>query len=226
MALRIITDSASDLPAAKAERKRVEVVPLTVQFGPATYYDGKTLTNDLFYKLLTAGEYHPTTAQPSPEAFLKLFEAARAQGDEVLCILLASKLSGTYQSASIARGMCGGEGIYIVDSATASGGIQILLNYACKLRDGGLGGADIAAALERVLPRIRAYAVVDTLEYLRKGGRLSTAQAVIGTVSRLKPVICVHDGAVTVADRTADGTLRPVSGLIMWPVRPPSASKR
>ena len=201
MALRIITDSASDLPAAKAERKRVEVVPLTVQFGPATYYDGKTLTNDLFYKLLTAGEHHPTTAQPSPEAFLKLFEAARAQGDEVLCILLASKLSGTCQSASIARGMCGGEGIYIVDSATASGGIQILLNYACKLRDSGLGGADIAAALERVLPRIRAYAVVDTLEYLRKGGRLSTAQAVIGTVSRLKPVICVHDGAVTVASK-------------------------
>ena len=202
MALRIITDSASDLPAAKAAQKRVEVVPLTVQFGPAAYYDGKTLTTELFYKLLTAGEYHPTTAQPSPEAFLRRFEAARAAGADVLCILLASKLSGTYQSASIARGMCGGEGIYLVDSATASGGMQILINYACKLRDGGLGAADIAGALEAVLPRIRAYAVVDTLEYLRKGGRLSAAQAVIGTVSRLKPVICVRDGAVTVASKS------------------------
>ena len=201
MAVRIITDSASDLPASKAERRKVTVVPLTVQFGPATYYDGKTLTTDLFYKLLTAGEYHPTTAQPSPEAFLTLFEEARAAGDEVVCILLSSQFSGTFQSANIARDLCGGEGIYLVDSGTASAGEQILINYACKLRDGGLQAGDIAQAVESIKDRIQIYAVVDTLEYLRKGGRLSAAQAMLGTVSRLKPVIAVSDGKVNVASK-------------------------
>ena len=202
MAIRIIVDSASDFPPEKAQLRRVIVVPLTIHFGPTTYYDGKTISNDLFYKLLTAGAYHPTTAQPSPEAFLKLFEEAKAAGDQVLCILLSSNLSGTYQSANIAKGLCSYEEIYLVDSGTASAGIQILINYACKLRDGGLDAADIAGALESVKHRIRIYAAVDTLEYLRKGGRLSAAQAVLGAVSRLKPVIDVREGKVAVASKS------------------------
>ena len=201
MAVRIITDSASDLPAEKAKARRVTTVPMTIHFGPAAYYDGKTITNDIFYQLLTAGEHHPTTAQPSPEAFLTLFEAARDAGDQVVCILLASSLSGTFQSASIAKGLCGYEEIYLVDSATATAGEQILINYACKLRDSGLGAAEIARAVESIKGRVRVYAVVDTLEYLRKGGRLSAAQAVLGTMSRLKPVIGVKDGKVAVASK-------------------------
>lgn len=193
MAVRIITDSTSDMPAEKAKIRRVTIVPLTIQFGPATYYDGTTITNELFYKMLTQGQYHPTTAQPSPEAFLRHFEAARDAGDEVVCITLASALSGTYQSACIARDLSEYEDhIHIVDSETASGGMQILINYACKLRDCGLQAADISQAIEALKPRIHIFAVVDTLEYLRKGGRLSTAQAVLGTVSKLKPVLSVH----------------------------------
>ena len=200
MAVRIITDSTSDLPAEKAKIRRVAVVPLTIQFGPASYYDGKTITNDLFYKMLTQGQYHPTTAQPSPEAFLRHFEKARETGDEVVCITLASALSGTHQSACIARDLCDGyeDHIHIVDSETASGGMQILINYACKLRDCSLGAADIVQALEALKPRIPIFAVVDTLEYLRKGGRLSAAQAVLGTMSKLKPVIAVHQAKISV----------------------------
>ena len=201
MAIRIITDSASDMPAEKARIRRVTVIPISVHFGPASYYDGKNLSHDLFYKLLTAGEYHPTTSQPSPEAFLQEFEAAQAAGDSVVCILLSSALSGTFQSAFITKQMCAYDQVYLVDSTTATAGMQILINYACKLRDSGLEGADIADALEDLKGRIRIYAVVDTLEYLRKGGRLSAAQAALGAVSRLKPIIAVKDGKVSVASK-------------------------
>lgn len=201
MAVRIITDSASDMPAEKARIRRVNTIPLSVHFGPATYYDGKNLSHDLFYKLLTAGEHHPTTSQPSPETFLQEFEAAQNAGDSVVCILLAGTLSGTFQSAFIAKQMCGYDQIYLVDSTTATAGMQILINYACKLRDSGLDAAGIAEAVEAIKDRIRIFAVVDTLEYLRKGGRLSAAQAALGTVSRLKPIIAVKDGKVSVASK-------------------------
>lgn len=201
MAVRIITDSASDMPAEKARIRRVNTIPLSVHFGPATYYDGKNLSHDLFYKLLTAGEHHPTTSQPSPETFLQEFEDAQNAGDSVVCILLAGTLSGTFQSAFIAKQMCGYDQIYLVDSTTATAGMQILINYACKLRDSGLDAAGIAEAVEAIKDRIRIFAVVDTLEYLRKGGRLSAAQAALGTVSRLKPIIAVKDGKVSVASK-------------------------
>ena len=201
MAVRIITDTASDMPAEKAQIRRVTTIPISVHFGPASYYDGKNLSHDLFYKLLTAGEHHPTTSQPSPETFLQEFEAARDAGDSVLCILLSSTLSGTFQSAFIAKQMCGYDQVFLVDSITATAGMQILINYACKLRDSGLDAGSIADALNKLKDRIRIYAVVDTLEYLRKGGRLSAAQAALGTVSRLKPIIAVKDGRVTVASK-------------------------
>lgn len=201
MAIRIITDSASDLPADKAKLRRVTKIPMSIHFGPASYFDGETLSCDVFYQLLTAGQHHPTTSQPTPEAFLQVFSAARDAGDSVVCILLSSELSGTYQSAFIARQMCEYDEIYLVDSLSATGGMQILINYACKLRDSGLDAAGIAAELERLKERIRIFAVVDTLEYLRKGGRLSAAQAAIGTVSRLKPIIAVREGKVAVASK-------------------------
>ena len=201
MAIRIITDSASDLPAEKATLRRVTKIPMSVQFGPASYYDGENLSCDVFYQLLTAGQHHPTTSQPTPEAFLQVFSAAKAAGDSVVCILLSGEFSGTYQSAFIARQMCEYEEIYLVDSRSATAGMQILVNYACKLRDSGLGAAAIAGELERLKDRVRIFAVVDTLEYLRKGGRLSAAQAAIGTVSRLKPIVTVREGRVAVASK-------------------------
>lgn len=199
MGIRILTDSSADFNPATAKRRGVDVVSMSIQFGSASFLDGKTITHDVFYKLLQEGRTNPSTAQPTPADFLRRFEEAKAAGDQVVAVLLSSVLSGTYQSAVIAKGMCGYEPIYLVDSLSATAGIQILVNYACKLRDSGLPAADIAGELERLKDRIRIFAVMDTLEYLRRGGRLSGFQAGLGAVTRLKPVITVRKGAVSIA---------------------------
>lgn len=201
MAIRIITDSAADLLTAQSRELNVSVVPLSVQFGDTTYLDGKTITNEDFYALLLGSSESPTTSQPTPDAFLALFEEAKAAGDEVVCVTLSGELSGTYQSASIAKGICGYEPIYIVDSLSATMGQQLLVRHACRLRDEGMAAADIAAAVEALKDRVRIFAVIDTLEYLRRGGRLSALQASIGTVTKLKPVITVREGKVVVAGK-------------------------
>ena len=199
MGIRILTDSSADFNPATAKRRGVDVVSMSIQFGSASFLDGKTITHDVFYKLLQEGRTNPSTAQPTPADFLRRFEEAKAAGDQVVAVLLSSVLSGTYQSAVIAKGMCGYEPIYLVDSLSATAGIQILVNLACKLRDSGLPAADIAGELERLKDRIRIFAVMDTLEYLRRGGRLSGFQAGLGAVTRLKPVITVRKGAVSIA---------------------------
>lgn len=201
MAIRIITDSASDMERADALALGVHVVPLKVQFGETTYLDGETITKPEFYTLLLEGEVSPTTSQPTPEDFLTLFEAAQEAGDQVVAVLLSSSLSGTVQSAVIAKGMCGYDGIHIVDSFSATLGEQLLVRHACKLRDQGCSAREIADALDELKSRIRIYAVIDTLEYLRRGGRLSNLQASIGTVTRLKPVITLREGKVVVAGK-------------------------
>lgn len=201
MAIRIITDSASDMERADALTLGVHVVPLKVQFGETTYLDGETITMPEFYTLLLEGEVSPTTSQPTPEDFLTLFEAAQEAGDQVVAVLLSSSLSGTVQSAVIAKGMCGYDGIHIVDSFSATLGEQLLVRHACKLRDQGCSAQEIVDVLEALKNRIRIYAVIDTLEYLRRGGRLSNLQASIGTVTRLKPVITLREGKVVVAGK-------------------------
>ena len=213
MAIRIVTDSSSDFDPAVAKRRNVEIVSMPIQFGKATFLDGKTITSEVFYKLLKEGKENPSTSQPTPNDFLKVFESAKAAGDQVVAVLLSSALSGTVQSAMIAKGMCDYEEIYIVDSLSATAGIQILVNYACKLRDSGLKAADIAAQLEQIKDRIRIFAVIDTLEYLRRGGRISSLQAGLGSMTKLKPVIAVRDGAVAITGK-AFGTAAAVKQLL------------
>ena len=213
MAIRIITDSSSDFDPAVARRRRVEIVSMPIQFGKATFLDGKTITGEVFYKLLKEGKENPSTSEPTPNDFLKVFESAKAAGDQVVAVLLSSALSGTIQSAMIAKGMCEYDEIYIVDSLSATAGIQILVNYACKLRDSGLKAADIAAQLEQIKDRIRIFAVIDTLEYLRRGGRISSLQAGLGSMTKLKPVIAVRDGAVAITGK-AFGTAAAVKQLL------------
>ena len=185
---------------------------MAVQFGNASFLDGKTITNDVFYTLLKEGRENPTTSQPTPAEFLRVFEEAKAAGDQVVAVLISSVLSGTVQSAQIAKGMCEYEDIYIVDSLSATAGIQILVNLACKLRDSGLPALGIAQELERLKGRIRIFAVLDTLEYLRRSGRLSGFQAGLGAMTKLKPVITVRDGAVSIAAK-AFGTSAAVKQL-------------
>ena len=202
MAIRIITDSSADFDSAVARRRSIDVVPMSIQFGDASFLSGRTLSNEVFYKLLQEKKENPTTSQPTPEAFLRLFQQAREAGDQVVAVVLSGALSGTLQSAVIAKELCQYEPIYLVDSRSASAGIQILVNYACKLRDSGLPAAGIAEEVERLKDQVRVFAVVDTLEYLRRGGRLTGIQAGLGAVTRLKPVIAVRDGVVAIAHRS------------------------
>ena len=169
MAIRVITDSSADFDAAVAKRRKIDIVPMTIQFGSASFVAGKTISNDVFYQLLQESKTFPSTSQPTPAAFLRYFEEAKASGDQAVVVLLSGALSGTLQSAEIAKEMCGYEPIYIVDSRSATAGIQILVNLACKLRDSGLPAAAIAEEVERLKDKVRIFAVIDTLEYLRRG---------------------------------------------------------
>lgn len=192
--VRIMVDSASD---CRNNELDVRVVPVAITIDSAQYYDGVDLTTDRFYELLTSSQDFPKTSQPSPQVFAEIFEEAAAAGDEIVYIGVSSALSGTYQSACIARQMVGAKGIYVVDSLNATHAIRMMAAYALRLRDEGRSARDIAEAVEELKSRIRVIAVVDTLEYLYRGGRLSRASAVIGSVANVKPVLTVTpDGKV------------------------------
>lgn len=202
MAIRIITDSASDLLPAAAAAMGIRITPLSVQLGDITYWDGQTIDKDTFYTMLQTSQQLPTTSQPTPDAFLQQFQQAKDAGDQVVAVLLSGALSGTVQSALIAKELCQYDDIHIVDSRSATAGIQLLLHQACLMRDSGSSAPEIAAALEELKHRVRIFAVVDTLEYLRRGGRLSDLAANIGTVTKLKPTITVRDGAVAIVGKS------------------------
>ena len=192
MKTRIIVDSTSDLlPAAKAQ---VHTVPLTVRFGDDEYVDGVTIDHKTFYEKLIETDVHPATSQATPAAFEKEYEKARSAGEAAVVITVASKLSGTYQSAMIAAQDY--ENIHVVDSGSVAIGGGILVEYALKLLNDGLEAKEIADRLEEAKNRIIIVALVDTLEYLKKGGRISKTAAFAGAVLNIKPVISVADGVI------------------------------
>ncbi len=201
MAIRIIADSSADLTTQEAEALHVHIVSMSIQFGDRSYLDGVDLSKPEFYQLLAAGKDSPTTAQPTPADFLTPLEEAKEAGDEAVVIPLSSQLSGTYQSAVIAKDMCEYSPIQVVDSRSASAGIHLLVEEACRLRDSGASAQEIAQALEALKGRVRIFALIAPLEYLRRGGRLSNLQASLGTVTKLKPVISVREGAVMVVGK-------------------------
>ena len=192
MKTRIIVDSTADLlPELK---KRVHVVPLTVHFGETEYIDGVTIDHKTFYEKLVESDVLPTTSQATPDAFMQEFEKAKEAGEAAVVITLSSKLSGTYQSAMIAAAEY--ENIYVVDSGTAAMGSGILTELAFRLLDAGKTAEEIAAALEEEKQKIVIVALVDTLEYLKKGGRISKTVAFAGGVLNIKPVLSVIGGEI------------------------------
>ena len=192
MTTRIIVDSTSDLLSSVKER--VHVVPLTVHFGKEEYVDGVTIDHKSFYEKLIETDVHPSTSQASPAAFEIEYEKAREAGESAVVITLTSKLSGTYQSATIAAEDY--DNIYIVDSGTVAIGGGILVEYALKLLDEGLNAKEIAEKLEEAKRRIVIVALVDTLEYLKKGGRISKTAAFAGGILNIKPVLSLTDGDI------------------------------
>lgn len=194
MKTRIIVDSTADLlPGIK---KQVHTVPLTVHFGPEEYVDGVTIDHKAFYEKLIETDVHPSTSQATPAAFEKAYEEARKAGEAVVVITLSSRLSGTCQSAMIAAAEY--ENVWVVDSGTAAIGGGILTEYALKLREEGLDAKQIAENLEAVKDRVVVVALVDTLEYLKKGGRISKTVAFAGAVLNIKPVLSICDGEIKI----------------------------
>ena len=205
MNVRIFTDSASDITLEELRQYGVGLIPMPLSCGDETYIDDKTIPTETFWKMLLAGGVLKTS-QPSPDTFLEAFAAARDAGDAVICILISSRLSGTYQCALAAKEMAEYEHIYIIDGqrAAASASEKLLVLLACQLRDEGrLSPAEIARELESFRGRVRLLACIDTLDYLVRGGRLSRAAAGIGSLMQIKPIITFSDdGEILVAEKT------------------------
>ena len=192
MRTRIIVDSTADLMPEILDR--VHVVPLTVHFGEEELVDGVTIDKKTFYERLVESDVLPSTSQATPEAFMREFEKAKQAGEQAVVITVASKLSGTYQSAVLAAREY--EHIHIVDSSTVAIGSSILVELACKLLDEGMNAKEIAQKLEEEKKKIVIVALVDTLEYLKKGGRISKTVAMVGGVLNIKPVLSIIDGEI------------------------------
>lgn len=175
-------------------KQRVHTVPLTVHFGEEEYIDGMTIDHKTFYEKLIESDVLPTTSQATPDAFMQEFQKAKEVGEAAVVITLASQFSGTYQSAVIAAEEY--ENIYVVDSASAAMGSGILVELAFRLLDEGKSAKEIAQTLEEEKKKIVIVALVDTLEYLKKGGRVSKTVAFAGTVLNIKPVLSVIDGEI------------------------------
>ena len=199
--IRILTDSTADFPASEAAALGLRVVPLQVNFGDEHYRDGIDLTPEAFFEMLEQASKLPTTSQPSPELFLNEFEDAKAAGDEVICVLLAGFLSGTVQSAQIAKAEAEYDGIYIVDSKTATLAEQLLVRRAIQRVQQGFTAPEIVADLEQARENLHLFALVDTLKYLPKGGRLPTAAAIAGGLLGIKPVIGLQNEKLGMADK-------------------------
>jgi len=186
MSVRIIVDSTADLiPQLK---ERVTAVPLTVHFGQQEYTDGVDISAEEFYKKLETAKELPSTSQATPYAFNEAFEEAVEAGDTVVAIILSSGLSGTYQSAVIGAADFPGK-VFVVDSRQVAISAGVLVEYAFRLLDGGMDAQRIAEELTEARSRVRLLAVVDTLEYLQKGGRISKAVAVAGGMLSIKPIL-------------------------------------
>ena len=192
MAVRIITDSGFDIPGELDPR--LTVIPLSITFGTTTYADGVDITNDRFYELLIESDELPKTSQATPYVYAQAFDQVKEAGDEAVVITLSSKLSGTYQSAVTAASDY--EGIYVVDSKNVTIGQGILVQYALKLAEEGYDAKVIAEALEDARERICLLALLDTLEYLKRGGRIPKSVGTIGELLSIKPVVGVEDGEV------------------------------
>lgn len=195
MAIRFVTDSASDILPEEAEKLGLVCVPLLVRFGDNEYQDGITISHKEFYEKLIESDVLPQTSQATPVVFEEVFEKLTSNGDEVIAIMLSSELSGTYQSACIAAQEFEGK-VFVVDSRNVTLGQRNLVMRGFQLAKQGMAAKDIVECLNKDKEDIRLLAVLDTLEYLRKGGRVSAVAAIAGELLSIKPAVCVRDGKV------------------------------
>ena len=194
MSVKIIVDSTTDL--LPSIREQVTVVPLTVCFGQEEFTDGVTITHEQFYEKLVECDVLPTTSQASPAAFIRVLSETLAPGDSALILTLSSELSGTYQSAVIAAGEF--EEVFVVDSSSVAIGTGILTEYALECVKKGMSAKEIAEEIERKKKDVCVIAMLDTLEYLKKGGRISSTAAFAGGILTIKPVVNIENGRINI----------------------------
>jgi len=209
--IKIVTDSTSDIDLEYGKKLNVDIVPLKIIIGEKEYKDRIDLQPDSFYDLLETSEVLPTTSQPSPQDFLNIYEEAKKNKDSIIVITLSSLVSGTFQSAHIAKDLIEYDDIYIIDSLNATLGLRLIVEKAVRLRNDGLSVKEIVNILENYKQKVHIYALVDTLEYFYKGGRLSKTSTTIGTMLKLKPVVGLNHGKLDVfakARGTAKATMK------------------
>lgn len=215
--VRIVTDSAADVPSEVAQRHGISIVPLTVRFGSQSYLSDVELSSEAFWEKLQSSEEGPSTAAPSAGDFQETYSRLIAEGATgIVSVHLSSKLSATYQSATVAAKEFGDTPIEVVDTLAVSAGTGLMALAAAERAEGGASAADIRSELDSMRSRVHLYGVIDTLEYLRRGGRIGGAQALLGTMLKVKPVISLQDGEVEPVGRvrTRLKALQHTAGLV------------
>lgn len=195
MHTRIIIDSTVDVSPTLQER--FVIVPLTIHFSEKEFVDGVTMTNDSFYEMLIHSDVPPTTSQPTPDAFSHAFRDSVREGCEAVAVTISAKVSGTYQSATIAASEFR-ENVFVVDSKSVSIGSGLLAEYALSLADAGLRAREIAGCLIQMREQIRVFGLFETLEYLKRGGRISKTTALAGGILGIKPILSIREGAIKI----------------------------
>ncbi|WP_028307917.1 DegV family protein [Desulfitibacter alkalitolerans] len=199
--IQIITDSMTDVPQDIRDRYRIMVVPLKVHFGDEEYKDGVDLTYPEFYKKLSEARDLPRTSQITPPEFLEVFRQGLAEGKEILCINGSSRASGTHQSAVLAKKELDSDKIDVIDTLGLSFGGGMLVYEAAKMAEAGAARQEIVEQLNSLRPKVDHIFTVDTLEYLKKGGRLNPMKATIANILNIKPILTVVDGLVEPLDK-------------------------
>lgn len=212
--IRLISDSTCDLSKELIALYDIRIVPLFVRFGEESFLDGVDLTTERMYEEVAKRGMLPKTAAASPGMFVEAFEQALAEGYDVVYAGIGSKFSATFQSAVVARDTLEKDRIHLVDSANLSSGSGLLILKAAKWRSEGLGAADIAAKMRELVPSVRTQFVISTMDYLYKGGRCSGMQALFGTLLKIKPIIKVVDGAMSVGKKPR-GSIQVAADLLI-----------
>lgn len=197
--VKIIVDSGSDLTLEQAGQLGVEIVPLHIEHEGKTALDRVEMDPDTLYEKLANSDQLPKTSQPSPAAFMTMYE--KFPNDELLVLPIAKELSGTFQSANLAKSMSERDNIFVVDSQQVTLPLMVLILEAVAMREKGWNARQIKEALEAMRGQVKVIAVVDTLDYLQKGGRLSKAAAIAGNFLKIKPLIGVQEGQVVVPSK-------------------------
>ena len=201
MSIRIVIDSTSDVTDEIIEKYNIKMVPLTVNFEKESFLDKVELSSEEFFEKLATSEKLPTTTLVSPGAFVEAFSEILVEGDQILGLFIASELSGTYDSARMAKNMIGSDDIHIIDTRSACLGAFALILEAIELVEQNKTIEEIVEELEALKEKTVALAAVDTLKYLEKGGRLSKGQAVVGSLLSIKPIIEIKDGKISVLEK-------------------------